>query len=180
MMSKSGYALKQFFLYFAGVVLFFLLQTTVFQWISLAGVVPNLLVIITVTAGFLNGSVPGIFCGLFCGLLADCMYGSVIGLYALFYMLDGYLAGIVHRFYSQEEEYTVPLLLIACGDLLFNFLYYLAEFLLRNRQQLGTYFVKIMLPELAYTVFAAVFFYKLLLWLHKLIEEGGQKEESNA
>ena len=108
MMSK-GYVVKHFFLYFASIILFFLLQTTVFQWISLAGVVPNLLVIIAVAAGLLSGSVPGIFCGMACGLLADCLYGDVIGLCALFYMLDGYLSGIVHRFYSPEEEYGVPL-----------------------------------------------------------------------
>ena len=171
-------ALKRFFLYFAGIVICFLLQTTVFQWFSLAGVTPNLLVIIAVAAGLFSGSVPGIFCGMACGLLVDCVYGNVIGLYALFYMLDGYFAGIVHRFYSPGEEYSIPLLLIGAGDLLFNFLYYCAEFLLRNRQAVGTYFVKIMLPELVYTLLAAVFIYKLLLWLYnKLNDQGGQKEE---
>ena len=171
--------MKKFFLYFISMLLFFLLQTTVFQWLSLAGVAPNLLVILAVTAGLLNGSVPGIFCGLACGLIVDCMYGNVIGLCALFYMLDGYLAGIVHRFYSpQEEEFTIPLLLIGAGDLIYNILYYVAEFLMRNRQSLGTYFMDIMLPEMIYTLLSAVFFYKLILLIHKKIELGGKKEES--
>ena len=171
-------ALKRFFLYFAGIIICFLLQTTVFQWFSLAGVTPNLLVIVAVTAGLLNGSVPGIFCGLACGLFVDCVYGNVIGLYALFYMLDGYLAGMIHRFYSPGEEYSIPLLLVGAGDLLFNFLYYCAEFLLRNRQAFGTYFMKIMLPELVYTLLAAVFIYKLLLLFHnKLTVQDEQKEE---
>lgn len=145
----------------------------------MAGVVPNLLVIITVTVGILSGSVPGIFCGLICGLLTDCVYGNVVGLYALFYMLDGYLSGIVHRFYSPEEEYGIPLLLIGLGDFLYNLLYYAAEFLLRNRQGIGTYLLKVMLPEIAYTLLAAVFFYKLLYVIHKKIAEGGIKKEES-
>ncbi len=170
--------MKQFFLYFISIVIFFLLQTTVFQWFSLAGVVPNLLVIAAVSAGLLNGSVPGIFAGLACGFMVDCVYGNVIGLYALFYMLAGYLAGIVHLFYSPQEEYGIPLLVIGTGDLIYNFLYYSAEFLMRNRQAFGTYFLKIMVPEMIYTLLAAVFFYKLIFWIHKKIQMGGKKEES--
>lgn len=169
--------MKRFFLYFISMIVFFLMQTTVFQWISLAGTVPNLLVITVVTAGLLDGSVPGIFCGMACGLLVDCMYGNVIGLCALLYMLCGYLAGIVHRFYSPGEEYGIPLFLVGLGDLLYNFLYYIAEFLMRNRQSVGTYFFKIMLPEMIYTLLAAVFLYKLFLWLHGKLESGGKKEE---
>lgn len=178
-MMSRGYVIKHFFLYAASILIFFLLQTTVFQWISLAGVVPNLLVIITVTTGIFSGSVSGIFCGMTCGLLIDCMYGNVIGLCALFYMLDGYFSGIVHRFYSPQEEYGIPLLLIGVGDFIYNFLYYLAEFLLRNRQEFGLYLLKIMLPEMVYTLLAAVFFYKLLFLIHKKIAEGGKKKEES-
>lgn len=172
--------MKRFFLYFISIIICFLLQTTVFQWISLVGVVPNLLVIVTVTAGLLDGSVPGIFCGLACGLLVDCVYGNVVGLYALFYMLDGYLAGIVNRFYSPQEEYIIPMILVGIGDLIFNFLYYIAEFLFRNRQEIGTYFFKIMLPEMLYTLLAMVFFYKLMFLLRKLIDKGGKKKEEES
>lgn len=170
--------MKQFFLYVISIIIFFLLQTTVFQWISLAGVAPNLLIIAAVSAGLLNGSVPGIFVGLACGLMVDCVYGSVIGLCGLFYMLAGYLAGIVNRFYSPQEEYGIPLLVIGAGDLLYNFFYYIAEFLMRNRQAFGVYFLKIMLPEMIYTLLAAVFLYKLIFLIHKKIQMGGKKEES--
>jgi len=169
--------LKRFFLYFISMILFFLLQTTVFQWFSLAGVSPNLLIILTVTVGLLEGSLPGIFCGLACGLLIDCMYGGVIGLYALFYMLAGYLAGIVQRFYSPGEEYGIPLLIIGAGDLLYSFLYYFAEFLLRSRFAFGTYLVNIIVPEAVYTLLAAVFLYKLLYWVRGRLEVQKEKEE---
>ena len=62
------------------VILFaFLLQTTVFRVIELADVVPNLLLVATVSYAYLRGRTSGIITGFFCGLMLDMMYGSVIG-----------------------------------------------------------------------------------------------------
>ena len=55
----------------------FLLQTTVFQSIKLAGAVPNLLLVLTITYGYLRGRTSGLVIGFFSGLLLDCLYGSV-------------------------------------------------------------------------------------------------------
>ena len=57
----------------------FLLQTTVFQSIKLAGAVPNLLLVLTITYGYLRGRTSGLVIGFLSGLLLDCLYGSVIG-----------------------------------------------------------------------------------------------------
>lgn len=169
--------MKRFFLYAACMIILFLLQTTVFQWFSLAGVAPNLLVILTVTVGLLEGSIPGIFCGMCCGLIIDCMYGNVIGLYALFYMMDGYLTGIVQRFYSPQEEYGIPLLLVGAGDLLYNMLYYISEFLLRSKFGLATYMLRIIIPEMVYTLLVAVFLYKFIFWARTRLINSGKEEE---
>ena len=52
----------------------FLLQTTVFQSIKLAGAVPNLLLVLTITYGYLRGRTSGLVIGFFSGLLLDCLY----------------------------------------------------------------------------------------------------------
>ena len=49
----------------------FLLQTTVFQSIKLAGAVPNLLLVLTITYGYLRGRTSGLVIGFFSGLLLD-------------------------------------------------------------------------------------------------------------
>lgn len=45
----------------------FLLQTTVFQSIKLAGAVPNLLLVLTITYGYLCGRTSGLVIGFFSG-----------------------------------------------------------------------------------------------------------------
>ena len=49
------------------VFLLFLLQSTVFQYLSFAGIVPNLLMIFTAAAGFMRGEKSGLVYGFVCG-----------------------------------------------------------------------------------------------------------------
>ena len=58
------------------ILLAFVLQGTVFQTLSIASIVPNLLLILTVSFGFMRGKKEGMFVGFFCGLLIDIFYGS--------------------------------------------------------------------------------------------------------
>ena len=81
------------------ILLAFVLQGTVFQTLSIASIVPNLLLILTVSFGFMRGKKEGLFVGFFAGLLLDIMFGTVIGFYALIYMYIGYLNGFFKRIF---------------------------------------------------------------------------------
>ena len=56
------------------IIMCFLLQTTVFQWINLGGIVPNLMIILTASFGFMRGERTGLLFGFFCGLLVDIFF----------------------------------------------------------------------------------------------------------
>jgi rod shape-determining protein MreD len=157
------------------IILCYLLQTTVFQAIALADVVPNLLLIITVAVGYMRGRKEALFTGLFCGFLIDCQFGTVIGLYALLYMLIGYLNGYCNKIY-YKDDLTIPIILVGVSDLLYNFLFYIFEFLMRSRLDLFFYFRRIMLPNLVYTVLISVVLYKLLHKLNGFLERFENKE----
>ena len=74
------------------ILLLFFLQTTIFPKLTFLSVVPNLLLILTVVNGFVNGKKSGLFTGFFCGLLIDIFYSNLFGFYALVYMYIGYLS----------------------------------------------------------------------------------------
>ena len=74
----------------------YLLQCTVFSALELAGIKPNLMIILTSAIGFMRGSKEGMFVGFFSGLLIDIQFGTVIGLYALIYLLAGYVLSLIH------------------------------------------------------------------------------------
>lgn len=151
------------------VILFaFLLQTTVFRSLELADVVPNLLLVVTVSYAFLRGRTSGIITGFFCGLLLDMMYGSVIGLYAFIFMTVGFIIGFCPRIYFRENL-LLPTILIAISDLLYGVFYYITEFLMRGRLHFGFFFIHRILPEMVYTVIAGIVFFRILASLEKLV-----------
>lgn len=167
--------MKRFCIMTVIIILCFILQSTVFQVISLADVVPNLLLIVTVASGYMRGRVEGMVTGLFCGLLVDFTSGGVIGLCALFYLIVGYINGLCNKIYYRDD-FTIPIILVAVSDFIYSFLYYTFEYLLRGKTDLFFYFRRIMLPQMVYTVLVSVLLYKLLHSLNVFLERLEKKE----
>lgn len=170
--------LRRYIIAFFIIIICFILQTTVFQWISFGGIVPNILLIIVICYGLMQGEYAGIFVGFISGLLIDIFFAPFIGLDAFIYMVIGYLCGKFHRLFVPEDV-KLPLIMVTLGDLLYSFTYYVFMFLLRGRFNLSFYFGKIILPELVYTLLISLGVYPLLLLLHIKLdrhdEERGMK-----
>ena len=163
-------------LVFLELILCFLLQSTVMPAISLAGVVPDLLMILVITVAYTRGRVAGMFTGFAAGLLTDVCFNNMVGLCALFYLCIGYLAGYSQKIYD-ERDYMLPMLMITAGEFLYSFAYYVAYFLLRSRTEFGYYFLHLILPRMVYTVLAAAALYPLFHWIHRLVLRFVEKEE---
>lgn len=157
------------------ILICFLLQTTVFQWFVLAGTVPNLLLIITVTYGFLRGKKVGIGVGIICGLLVDFMYGDIIGVYAIFYMLIGYGNGFCGKIFNKSDK-VVPIVLVGFSQFVYFILYYTFNFLLRGKLNIFFYFTTIGLPEIVYTTIASIFVYRIFYNIDNKIDDLYKKE----
>ena len=108
----------------------FILQTTVFQGLAIGSIVPNLLLIVTISFGFMRGKVAGMWTGFLCGILKDIFYGNLLGFYALIYLCIGYGAGCCMKIF-YDEEIRVPMFLVAVGDVLYGLAVYGFQFLLR-------------------------------------------------
>lgn len=144
------------------IILCFTLQSTIFHFFELANVVPNLILIVTMSFGLMRGRKEGLLVGFFSGLLVDIFFGSVLGPYAFIYMTIGYLNGFFHRIYYVEDV-LLPMLMITLNEFLYNLIIYVIYFLLRNKLSFGLYFSKIILPETIYTIVITLFFYKILV-----------------
>ncbi len=148
----------------------FLLQTTVFQALSFAGISPNLLIVVTAAFGFMRGRKEGMWIGFFCGLLLDIFYGSMVGFNALVYMYTGYINGFFRkRFFPDDIK--LPMILITASDLSCNLVVYLFLFLMRGKFQIAYYFKRIILPELVYTILVTVFLYFVILKINQKLEQ---------
>lgn len=150
------------------IVVCFLLQSTLFQALSIAAISPNLLIVAVSSFGFMRGRKEGMWIGFISGLLMD-VFGSVMGFYTLVYMYIGYINGFFRKRFFPEDI-KLPLILIAASDLGYSLLVYLFWFFFRGRFQFGYYLIHVMIPELVYTVLVAVVLYFVILKINQKLE----------
>ena len=153
------------------VIVFFLLETTVFSYLELASIRPNLLIILTASFGFMQGKKEGMFVGVVSGFLLDISFGQYIGFYILLYALIGYANGFFQKLY-YDENIKLPLLLIGGSELVYGVLVYLLQFMLQSDFYFISYLGHIIFPEMLYTVIVTLILYQLILRINrKLVEE---------
>ena len=142
-----------------------------FRFLAFGGIVPNLMIVLTASFGFMRGEKTGLMIGFFCGILADIFFASVIGFYALLYMYIGYMNGkFATIFYPQDIK--LPVALILCSDFTYGIICYVIMFLLRSRFDFVYYLLHIILPEIVYTIVVTLLLYPLILWINTRLERG--------
>lgn len=153
------------------VIISYVLQTTFSLTLSFGVAAPNLIMVFVCSYALLRGRKEGLIVGFFAGLLVDLFYGyyEVIGINAFLYMIIGYIVGIFHEI-LYLQDILIPVVAVAICDFAYNFIYYIVTFLLRNKLDFMYYIKSIILPELVYTVFVAVFVYRILMVLNKKLE----------
>lgn len=152
----------------------FVLQSTVFNAIAMAGIIPNLMIILTSSFGFMRGEREGLIIGFCCGLLNDIFFGSFLGFYALVLMYIGFLNGKFNRLF-YPEDIRLPIALIIVSDLSYGILCYVLLFLLRGRFGFAYYFSHVILPETLYTIVVTMFLYPVILKVNGKLEIGEKR-----
>lgn len=148
----------------------FLLQSTLFQSLSLASISPNLLIILTSAYGFMKGKKEGMAVGFFCGLLEDIFFGRLLGMHALIYMYIGYANGYFNQIF-YGEDIKLPMALISASELAYGLGTYLIMFLMRSRFDFFYYLKRIILPELLYTIIVTLFVYRIIYMIDQKLEK---------
>lgn len=152
------------------IIVFYLLQTSVFSELMLANVTPNVLIIVTSAFGFMRGRKDGMLVGFFCGLLLDLSSGTLFGLYALIYLLIGYLNGLFEKLF-YGDDIKLPILLIGVSDFIYSLIIYIIMFLVKGRFDILFYLRFIILPEIVYTILVSIILYYFLYRLNAFIDK---------
>lgn len=147
----------------------FILQCSVFSHIAFAGIIPNMMIVLTASFGFMRGEKEGLVIGFFCGLLNDIFFGSFLGFYALVLMYIGYLNGKFSRIF-YPEDIKLPIALIVTSDLSYGTICYILLFMLRGKFEFAYYFSHVILPEVLYTIVVTLFLYPLILKVNEKLE----------
>ncbi|NLY90152.1 MAG: rod shape-determining protein MreD [Firmicutes bacterium] len=93
------------------------LQTVVFPHLTLFGVVPNLILLITICYGLLKGIRPGLYLGILGGFCLDLASSGILGINIIALGALGYGAGYLERMVFKGYL-LVPLCLVQIGTVL--------------------------------------------------------------
>lgn len=154
----------------------FILQSTVLGYAQIFGIIPNTALIIVVTYAMLRDDVEGAIVGFSAGLLNDMFFGQIIGVSALLMMLTGFLCGKPFRDFFKEN-YIAPLLLVGVASIMYEFMFYVLNFLLLGRVNFLRYLVQIILPTALYNIVACVIIYRVLYGINRRLEAREERKK---
>ena len=147
------------------IILFYCLSVTLGRVIELGGIKPNMLIVLPILFGYLNGSNEGMFVGFFSGLIYDIFISTIIGFSPLVFSILGYISGLFFQKY-EKSEIIIPLVIVAFGDIVYEFLSYVCNFLLHNRLNVLYFIKRFMIPEMIYTVLFFVLLFKPIVLIN--------------
>lgn len=119
--------MKRIICSFFMMIILYLIQTTIFNKVTVAGIKPNVVIILVVLIGYKYGKIPGMLMGFFMGLFLDLTEYDYIGYYSLIYLIIGYLLGFSNKLYTNDST-LIPLGLVGVSDFVLNFLIFITEF----------------------------------------------------
>lgn len=167
----------RYFTYIVLIIINFILQTTVFNYIEIIGVKPNTMLILIVSFAFMRGEIEGGLIGFVSGLLVDSLYGQVLGLNAFIGLVVGFLCGrIFNEFY--KDSFFIPFFLTFAFNILHGFLFFFFNAFLRGYPNVFHFLKTIIIPEALYTSIISFFLYRILFLINKKLEKFDRKKKN--
>ena len=168
-LSVIGIIITFFIIYF--------LQVNFFSWFNIAGVKPNLFIVLVLCIGLFIGKNYAIPIGFIIGIYLDVLTGRQIGISALLYAGIGFLGGYFDKNFSKESKITI-LLMVAGVTIVYEIINYLYT-CARNQipLQIGG-FIKISLIEIIFNVLLTIIFYPLIRKIGYIFEDTFKKKRT--
>lgn len=164
---KRALIITVFFIVF---LLIYFLQTNFFSWYNIAGIKPNLFIILALFLGLFMGKPYGFSMGIIFGICLDLFIGKRIGLNAIMLGIAGLIGGILDNSFSKESRIVFMLMSIAITVLCESINYTLQIMILGAEQQFIN-FMQIIIIEAIYNAILVIILYPLIQKVGNRIEE---------
>lgn len=142
-------------------ILVYILQVNFFNWFNIAGVMPNLFVIVILFIGLFGSKTMGSICGLIIGLLLDLVIGTKVGINMVGLGLIGFLATVFDKNFSKDSRMTIMVMTVV-ATAIFEVLSYLLNYVFISINVEIFNFIKILAIELTYNLILTIILYPLM------------------
>lgn len=156
--------MKKIFINIAIIISFifiYLLQANFFTWFKIAGVMPNLLIIIMLYIGLFMGKSSAIIYGTFFGILVDIFIGRKLGITSIMLIVIGIIADLFDKNFSKDNRITV-MVMVGVTTMIYEIGAYLLSYVFLNINIEVFAFAKILLIEIIYNVILTIIIYPLM------------------
>ncbi len=139
----------------------FILQSTIFQYFRIFGVLANSALILVVIISLLCGRKKGVAAGFLAGILQDLFFSRAIGIHILIYISIAYLiGGLENKIF--KDNIVAPLILVTVSTLGYHLFYYVIMFFLSHEIDILFILRNVFSIEVIYNVVLGVLVYKKL------------------
>lgn len=157
-------------------LILYFLQVNFFNWFTIAGISPNLFVILVLFLGLFAGKRVGVPMGIFFGILLDFFASKKIGISAIMLGIVGMTAGILDKNFSKDSKITIILMTILVTAIYEIGVYFLNYAILSINIEI-VLFAKILLIEVLYNAMLTIILYPLLQKTGYYIEEAFKEKQ---
>lgn len=142
-------------------VVIYLLQTIFFSHFTIAGIMPNVFIILMLYIGLYMGRTMGVIYGIIYGIFIDMWIGKTFGMTSIALAIVGLLSGIFDKNLSKDSRITVLLMGGICTIIYEVVLYFLNYIFIGINLEIES-FLKILFVEVIYNILLIIILYPLM------------------
>ncbi len=142
-------------------IILYILQANLFNWFTIAGVMPNLFVIFILFIGLFGSKTMGTIYGLTVGLFLDFVIGARIGVNCLGLGIIGFLAMIFDKNFSKDSRMTI-MVMVMVATIIFEVIVYLINYIIVSINVEIINFIRILAIEVLYNVILTIITYPII------------------
>jgi len=142
-------------------LIIYFLQANFFPNFTIAGITPNLFIVLVLYIGLYTNQTYGVAFGIIIGLFLDSVYGSSIGSTAIMLCVVGFLGAYFDKNFSKDNKLTI-LLMVVGVTFIYEFGLYSYKSILFSFKFELLEFIRIVLLEVLYNGLLTIIFYPLI------------------
>lgn len=150
-------------------IFIYILQSNFFTWFNIAGVQPNLFVILILFCGLFTGKISGLICGVISGILLDLFMHTSVLIEPIMLGAIGFIIGMVAKNFSKESRLNIMIMVVAT-TLVYGTGAYILKMLTENVQLELLAFIKIILIEAFYNAMITIIIYPIINYFGPKVE----------
>lgn len=142
-------------------IIIYLLQSIFFSHFTIAGVMPNIFIILMLYIGLYMGRTMGIVYGVIYGIFIDIWVGRNLGVTSISLALIGLISGMLDKTLSKDSRITVIMMGAIC-TIIYEVSLYFIQYMAFGINIEVLNFIKILFVEVIYNILLIIILYPLM------------------